>query len=140
MAYLSYDSFRQFFDLQVRECFKKLSLFQEYNLKMSFSYFKSQMGRNLVKLDGFEYQLNRKKDSISYWRCCKVRTSNKCRAVLHIRDKKIIFHNDCHNHPPNIARIEAKITMDAIKSKARNTMETPSQVLSSFDVNTLFIL
>jgi len=57
--------------------------------------------------------------------------------VLHIRDGKIIFHNDFHNHPPNIARIEAKITMDAIKNKATNTMETPSQVLSSFGVNAL---
>jgi len=86
---------------------------------------------------GFNYQIDKKTDKKTYYRCSYGQTDYPCPGRLHVSNEVVVFDNNNHNHASNIARIDGREIMELIKQKARETCDTPSQILTSIDVSFL---
>jgi len=101
---------------------------------MSLRKVHSQKRHEHVVFDGYQFQQDKETTFVTYWRCNLGRSTIKCPGRIRTSEGKVIFNNDRHNHTPNIARIEAKQCMHVIKEKARLSMETSAQIISSLNV------
>jgi len=98
-------------------------------------FLKGQKGKLHLIFEGYQFQVDKKTDPKTYYRCVVSQSTIPCLGRLHLADGNVVFYNNNHNHAPNIARIDAKEKMEEIKEKAKNSCDTPSQLLTSLDVS-----
>ncbi|CAI6355490.1 unnamed protein product [Macrosiphum euphorbiae] len=85
---------------------------------------KSEKGRDLLCYNGYLYRF----DKNSSWRCIECNTK-KCRGRINLKDGQIIHESEKeHNHTPDIAKNEARIGMQFLKTTAKHT-ELSTQVV-----------
>jgi len=98
-------------------------------------FLKGQKGKLHLIFEGYQFQVDKKTDTKTYYRCVVSQSTIPCLGRLHLTDGNVVFYNNNQNHAPNIARIDAKEKMEEIKEKAKNSCDTPSQLLTSLDVS-----
>ncbi|XP_075070577.1 uncharacterized protein LOC142159778 isoform X6 [Mixophyes fleayi] len=91
----------------------------------------SQKGTMLLNVGGFLFSKNKQRGERCYWRCTE-RSSGKCSANAITRElantRELLSHSE-HNHPPRAEKTDIAIARSEIKERARNTLETPEQII-----------
>ncbi|XP_075071619.1 uncharacterized protein LOC142160657 [Mixophyes fleayi] len=90
----------------------------------------SQKGSMLLNVGGFLFSKNRQRGERCYWNCTE--RSRKCPANAITKElaqtRDLLSHGE-HNHPPRAEKTDVAVAMAEIKERARNTMETPAQII-----------
>ncbi|XP_068123041.1 uncharacterized protein [Hyperolius riggenbachi] len=95
---------------------------------------KTTRGRDMYAHEGYLYtqdRMGRDKCKV-FWRCTHKSEDPPCRGRLHtdaVTGEVLEMKKD-HNHGPNPAAIEVARIKTAIRKKARETLEGPSQIIS----------
>lgn len=84
-------------------------------------------GRKLL-LDGYAYIVDRRKDSITYWRCER---KGRCGGRLKTKYDVVQGEASNHSHPPDTARNWSLKTVNKIKEKAKNSEERTSTIIQN---------
>ena len=91
----------------------------------------TKRGGKKILLDGHAYVKKKNmKFGIEKFECTE-RQNLYCYAAIAVKDKKVVQILKCHNHAPNINKIEALKIQNKIKEKASSTVETPHQIIQS---------
>ncbi|XP_057339485.1 uncharacterized protein LOC130676986 [Microplitis mediator] len=98
---------------------------------MPLTFINSQKGNKLLVHEGILYAKKRiNKNDIS-WRCA---TNSKCNLLIHtdseLRTGNIIGTVPVHDHPGDVAAIQAKAVKNKILKRARKTDDKPAKVVS----------
>ena len=64
------------------------------------------------------------------WECKQRRTANTCKTKIHVLNDQVIRRLNEHTHNGNSATVEASKIHQQMKKRARETEETPQQIIS----------
>ena len=65
------------------------------------------------------------------WECEQRRNKVACKAKLHVLNDQIVKNVNEHTHPANRGEVESIKVRQAMKKRARETEETPQQIISN---------
>ena len=65
------------------------------------------------------------------WECEQRRNKVACKAKLHVLNDQIVNNVNEHTHPANRGEVESIKVRQAMKKRARETEETPQQIISN---------
>ena len=65
------------------------------------------------------------------WECDQRRNKFACKAKLHVLDDQIIKGTNDHTPPANRGEVQALKVCQEMKKRARETEETPQQIISN---------
>ncbi|XP_063770714.1 uncharacterized protein LOC134905611 [Pseudophryne corroboree] len=89
--------------------------------------------RMLLNIDGYLLAKNKQRGNVVYWHCTeKVTGPCSCYAKTTIMagEHQLNTHGE-HNHAPKPEKTDVAIAKDAIKRRARDTNDSPSQIIQS---------
>lgn len=99
---------------------------------MECKFFLSQKGKEKLTMDGYTFDFEKFSacNSKKFWACDR-RKSDKCKSRIHTTNEGILLKElNGHTHDSNAAQVEATIIVSKIKERAKNTMESTSQVIN----------
>ena len=95
-----------------------------------YEVIKTERGKRKILHNGSSFVLKKKlAGGKELFECTRRRDENCCYATLHFKDGEIVAFNNDHYHAPDLAKNAALKIMDKIKSKAKETVEKPHQIL-----------
>ena len=102
---------------------------------MALEFVKSQKGKNLLVVEGYTFRNERVLTGRTFWKCTEYR-KHKCLARCHTENDQIIKNLGTHNHVPCVAKIEARKTMEKVKTRAATTHESTHQIVATVAAET----
>ncbi|XP_065321597.1 uncharacterized protein LOC135929030 [Gordionus sp. m RMFG-2023] len=93
----------------------------------------SSQNNQLLIFESFIFQREKLINDTSYWRCVKFHLE-ECNGRARTKSG-VIFHNQMHNHVPDIAEIEARKEINQIKEKATTSQTLPNNIIADITTN-----
>ena len=98
--------------------------------KKEYEVILTERGKRKILHNGSSFVLKKKlAGRKELFECTCRRDENCCYATLHFKDGEIVGFNNDQSHAPDLAKNAALKIMDKIKSKAKETVEKPLQIL-----------
>lgn len=112
--------------------------------RMSLKFIKSEKGRDMLVHRHFVYTFERVINNKTLWRC-EYQVKKKCPGRVHTENNEVVkLSRREHNHLPDIAKLEAKRTVETIKTLAKSSEISSHAVLdtvsSQVNINTLLFV
>jgi len=102
---------------------------------MDLKLIEGQRGKQHLIHKGFELVIDKNGKEKIFWKCT-FRYKVGCKFRVHTDiNNQILKELGIHNHTPEVSDIYAKNLMSKIKKKAKETLESPAQILTSIDVS-----
>lgn len=109
------------------------SLVELFNHIMPLEFVKSQKNHDLLKYNGFLFRKEKVINSKIIWKCIEYRTHG-CRGRCNTLNDSVVLET-CHNHVADIAKIQAKATVQSICSLATSSQATSHQIIAEATAN-----
>ena len=101
-------------------------------MEKEFEIILTKRGKRKILHNGSSFVLKKKlAGEKELFECTRRRDEIGCFATLHFKDGEIVALNNDHSHAPDLAKNVALKIQDRIKSKAKETVEKPHQILQS---------
>ena len=94
-------------------------------------FISSNKGGMKIAFEGYVYAKQKELANkvLSYE--CELRSSkSQCKAKIKVKDNEVVCKVNGHKHGPDMIRIENIKALLEMKSRARDTQETPQQIIS----------
>lgn len=101
---------------------------------MPLEFLPSQKGKNQLLHNGHLYNFHMSLSGGNRsWKCVNYFKSTKCSAIVHTdhADTNVIQEKGAHNHAASAAKIGAKIVVENLRQRARETQEAPHQIIAN---------
>lgn len=111
---------------------------------MPLEFIKSEKGKEMLVHRHYVYTFEREINNKTLWRC-EYQIKKKCPGRAHTSNDEVIkLSKREHNHLPDIAKLEARRTVETIKTLAKSSEISSHAVLdtvsSQVNINTLLFV
>lgn len=97
-------------------------------------FIKGNRGNNKLIHKSFAFLKDGKGKDVEYWKCEFFRRF-KCKARVHTDNENIVKEVNEHNHSRDVVNIDVKRVIEEVKREARDTSDTPSQIIKKISLN-----
>ena len=114
-----------------KHCFTVLELqFTIINTRVMANEVLTKRGNEKFVHNGYLYvfdKISKANNELKFWRCER---KNRCKARLHTIAGEVVEEMHSHTHEPSAAQIEAATVKTKLRTRAKDTLESPSTVIN----------
>ena len=94
-------------------------------------FIKSNKGGIKIAFEGYVYsKLKELANEVISYECELRRSTSYCKAKIKVKDNELVGKVNEHTHGPDVTRVENLKALQEMKNRARDTQETPQQIIS----------